>query len=355
MFVVADPSITSHNNQPFHLCMIQLPVPPQVTPPLTLLLLLLVLLSVSVASFSRAWQSSDVSFPRRPFQPHLAPRKMVVPPPPLDAAMNDNNDNDNDDDPKNVQGMVNQHKASVQANSTTHPIQNHADHVRHQATVFDDMAPYFATRQTVPPALVPVYQHLGQQIICQAQPRRILDVACGAGALFEYLLMPPAGGGSDGNPQPQVHHHITGVDVSANMVAAAQETARALLQKNNATTIDVIQSDISAYSPGAQRFDVIILNACWGNLYEPAVVLRHLCQDVLRPDGGQIIVSHPLGAPFVQRLHTEDARTVPHLLPADTQAWAALLQEHQLPLVCTQLDLQFRNEPYYMARLEREK
>ena len=82
-------------------------------------------------------------------------------------------------------------------------------------------------------------------------------------------------------------------------------------------------------------YDAIIMNACFGNFYNPRDVLALFSghsstatttstttttssSSSSSSGGGNplIFISHPLGAAFVQDLHNQDATTVPHTLPS---------------------------------------
>lgn len=244
-----------------------------------------------------------------------------------------------------------------------------AEHLLRQRRVFDEMSNFFATKQTIPDELLPVYRHLASQIwdcIASADDDedsgdettiRILDVACGSGALFSFLLEQQNNAQSGANRR---RLEITGVDLSPEMVAAARKHAHALLSSSpDSTKIEVVESDVLQYTPNkadsTHLFDLIIVNACFGNFWNPANVLEHLAKNLLAPRGS-VVISHPLGAAFVARLHREDPLTVPHLLPTSLDEWRALLttRERQVPLLqCTSLDMTFRESPYYFARLEK--
>lgn len=223
------------------------------------------------------------------------------------------------------------------------------DHLRHQQRVFDDLSTVFASGDTVPAALVPVYQHLAQNIMSTIQQQRvaqtpiqtdskedepndiyrILDVATGTGAFYEYYMA--AADDMSDTTTAQMSLHITGVDLAPAMVELAVEHAAEVLlfdaksksvsesSRSGKHEISVVQGDIFQYAidDDSQLFDAIVANACFGNFCDQSAVLRHLTS--LLRTGGSLFITHPLGADFIRKLHKEDAATVPHLLPTVEQ------------------------------------
>jgi len=241
------------------------------------------------------------------------------------------------------------------------------DFLRHQQGVFDDMAAVFATGETVTPELVPVLEHLARSILQailtsrtdalrKAQARnitgtaasaentisqpiqklRLLDVAAGTGALWDYYLQAAAAA--------NISLEIVGVDLSAAMVRAAKAHAAVVLQQHNTAQdrtplhhdIQVVQADILQFTQNSdtdmELFDGVVMNACFGNFWNPTAVLDHVQRQWLR-ESGSLFVSHPLGSNFVAKLHRNDPTTVPHLLPTREQLYNTTLC---LPLVVTE-------------------
>jgi riboflavin kinase len=208
------------------------------------------------------------------------------------------------------------------------------DHLKHQQRVFDDLSTLFASGDTVPAALIPVYQHLCQKFMSTMQQQRaaqadsqkeeeepdniyrILDVATGTGAFFEYYM---AAADNAETSTSKMSLHIAGQDLAPAMVKLAKEHAANVLS-SHATAgkheISVVQGDILQYDLDADDsplFDAIVANAVFGNFWDQTAVLKHLAS--LLRTGGSLFITHPLGADFVKKLHNEDADTVPHLLP----------------------------------------
>ena len=221
--------------------------------------------------------------------------------------------------------------------------------LQHQQEMFDNMAPVFAEKQTIPPELIPIYETLASKIVASLKMERdqltmgdgkeemdgasfgLLDVAAGTGALWPFLL--------EEATRRNMKLRIQGVDLSPQMVQHAQEHAQYLLEQYKEHEIEVVVGDIMDY-PGILvdakttedtndepstplKFDGIVCNACWGNFLSQARVLQHLTTLLQSANKnvnatapfGKLFITHPLGANFVQQLHESDPRTVPHLLP----------------------------------------
>jgi riboflavin kinase len=147
----------------------------------------------------------------------------------------------------------------------------------------------------------------------------ILDVACGTGVLWEFLI-------DEANKRSNLVLHITGVDLSPSMVTSGQDRSKELLTKSqegsgggSSHMIHVVQQDIVTYCRHhlngehtlAGPYDAVILNACFGNFWDPRQVLESIAPITT----GTVCISHPLGAKFVRELHEKDPITVPHVLP----------------------------------------
>uniref|UniRef100_A0A7S3L497 riboflavin kinase n=1 Tax=Amphora coffeiformis TaxID=265554 RepID=A0A7S3L497_9STRA len=252
---------------------------------------------------------------------------------------------------KHEDRMVARHKERISNDEAD--VTGPEQHLQHQKHVFDEMSDFFATQQTVPDELVPVYQHLALQI-WESRPEardeektttRIMDGACGSGALFPFLLEQAV--------ESDLPVEIVGVDVAPKMVAGAQEYASSLLRSRDDHIIQVVESDVLNFQLNEEddRFDVVILNACFGNFWNTSAVLEHICLRLLKQKGGSVIVSHPLGSNFVEKLNREDPTTVPHLLPASSDEWSVMTR--YLPLELKKMDFSFESNPYYFAWLQR--
>ena len=239
-----------------------------------------------------------------------------------------------------------------------------------QAKTFDEMAPIFAEKETIPEHLFPVYQTLAAKILepliqerqraaeertanesnndsytdgealdtpSSKQPFRILDVAAGTGALWPFWM--------DYAQRHGMTLDIQAVDLAPRMVELAQIHAEKLLATYPLHAIRVECGDIMQYmsssddgntneegsniqdesedeSATAKLYDAVICNACWANFYSPPDLLKHIADNLLQSHNsaadnmfGQLFITHPLGPGFIQDLHEADPQTVPHLLP----------------------------------------
>eukprot|EP00527_Entomoneis_sp_CCMP2396_P001536 CAMPEP_0198141934 /NCGR_PEP_ID=MMETSP1443-20131203/4848_1 /TAXON_ID=186043 /ORGANISM="Entomoneis sp., Strain CCMP2396" /LENGTH=536 /DNA_ID=CAMNT_0043804823 /DNA_START=109 /DNA_END=1719 /DNA_ORIENTATION=- len=217
------------------------------------------------------------------------------------------------------------------------------DFLKHQAQTFDEMAPVFAKKETIPEHLLHVYQTLAFKILevlineRQAasgvnedqdflRPYQILDVACGTGALWPFLL--------EKATAMNMTLLIQGLDLSPRMVECAKEHAASLLTPDSSHRIEVVCSDIMEYHGAPVEseeqnetttytsYDAVICNACWANFYSPQAILQHVTTNLLQSHKsakgqtfGRLFVTHPLGQDFIKELHDADPQTVPHLLP----------------------------------------
>ncbi|KAJ1625900.1 hypothetical protein T492DRAFT_1036553 [Pavlovales sp. CCMP2436] len=84
----------------------------------------------------------------------------------------------------------------------------------------------------------------------------------------------------------------------------------------------------------AGGFGAVVFNSCFGNMHSPRAALAAACS-AASPRGGRVVISHPLGRAFVERLRAEDPSVVPHALPADAAELGALAEG--LPLRLMQL------------------
>eukprot|EP00965_Chrysotila_dentata_P177487 5862728-Pleurochrysis_carterae.AAC.1 len=81
----------------------------------------------------------------------------------------------------------------------------------------------------------------------------------------------------------------------------------------DAGTSDGTHDEAAAIDP----VDVVIFNACFGNLWsQPSALCT--AASLLLPNG-RVLISHPLGRGFVDELRASDPQTVPHSLPSREQ------------------------------------
>jgi len=306
-------------------------------------------------------------------------------------------------------------------------------HLQHQQRVFDSMSQWFAPdrQNEVTPELVPVYQAMAKNMMTQLLNRehydqqqknrvqksptnagtgieesntgtmstknktrktlRILDIACGTGVLWDFLLEAAASAADkeeDDDQSTTISLDIVGVDLSPSMIEYATQRVQKLLlspDNNNDThkeddddnidqevssmpssakhSINLFVGDIVQYLQQQQQqepFDGIILNACFGNFYNPGQVLANIPYSSSDSPPTTIFISHPLGATFVQQLHDQDPKTVPHTLPLSTiemvEKWTFGLPG-LVPMTLhhkgTMMDDTTTSSDYYMMTLKR--
>mmetsp|Transcript_14746 Transcript_14746/g.27725 ORF Transcript_14746/g.27725 Transcript_14746/m.27725 type:complete len:574 (-) Transcript_14746:3158-4879(-) len=232
--------------------------------------------------------------------------------------------------------------------STTTAVEKHLDH---QQKVFDEMSHFFGSEEATPPEVEPVLDYLVKKALVQCMQEkegervRVMDVACGAGALFSSYIKAAEELG--------VELDIRGIDLSPQMTKFAMQNSKELVEKYNGKhSIECYQAgdfvrfvmgmnsckesvigfdygrSNSAEDDVREKFDVCVMNACFGNFLDldSAVTAASTCLKV----GGVFVISHPLGSSFVEKLHVENSATVPHCLP--TQNRLVEMFTHQ-PLV----------------------
>jgi SAM-dependent methyltransferase len=171
-------------------------------------------------------------------------------------------------------------------------------HNKRQQEVFDSAAEFFASPEASPPEVEATLDALAARICEPSRPEaafRVLDVGSGTGCLSRRYDN-AATGGAD----------VTGVDLSPEMVKAARAKG------GNPTYVVADIVDYAAEHSG-EPYDAVVFNACFGNIFDRSAALR-AAASVLAP-GGRAVITHPLGAAFVDELHERDASVVPAGLP----------------------------------------
>jgi len=104
--------------------------------------------------------------------------------------------------------------------------------------------------------------------------------------------------------------------------------------------------DVVDLPVGLGCFDVIFFNAMFGNVWDQGETLQFSASRLNA--AGRLLISHPMGAAFVQELHRGDPDMVPHTLPDRTEI-AIIIEGSSLKLN------HFRDEPdLYLAILEKQ-
>lgn len=200
----------------------------------------------------------------------------------------------------------------------------------HQAAFFDKQAFWYCSEKATPHEVhqrlesmfVEVKKHLKEHRLIASN---ILDVGSGAGVLIPYY------------EKYFLPKNIVAIDLSTKQL----DNLKAKYPK-----VEAIVGDIASFD-SKTPFDLIFCNACFGNFYSQRDVLRNISN--LLSDSGVLIISHPLGANFVEKLHQQDQNTVLHILPNNLTDYQTLLID--IPLSLEKLIF---DNPYYLAILKRQ-
>lgn len=214
--------------------------------------------------------------------------------------------------------------------------QHHEDgdkqpYIETQRKYFDGLAGKFA--QPIPEEIL----ERTRRIVASANlgpDTRILDVATGAGALIVHFL--------EFGAKPQ---NIVGVDLSDEMLRIArQRFSDVFLYRGDFCDLRL---PLPAVFPShIELFDVVFFNGCFGNMFDQQEALT-VAANLLAAEG-QIVISHPLGARFVESLHRNEPHIVPHRLP-DRDELQDLCLKTGLEVVSTDLQNDF-----YLANLRKK-
>lgn len=180
--------------------------------------------------------------------------------------------------------------------------ENRRQHNLYQRQVFDKNVEFF--RQPIPEDV----QRRTQQIVAAAKLKagdRVLDVGTGTGVLIPHIRR---FGVTD----------LIGCDLSEPMLAEARKRY---------PEVQVWCGDVIDFPSQLGPFDAIFFNAVFGNMWDQRETLSVSAE--LLAEGGRIIISHPMGAAFAEKLAAEDPKMVPHPLPGKERL-ADLIRE--LPL-----------------------
>lgn len=200
--------------------------------------------------------------------------------------------------------------------------QEKLEHTRLQKSYFDERADIF--KLPIPDDV----QERTRSIIAAArltENSRVLDVATGTGVLIQHILEAavPAS-------------NIVGCDLCETMLSEA---------RTRYPSISFWLGDFIDFPLDRGPFDAIFFNACFGNFLDQESVIEHAAS--LLAAGGRIVISHPMGARFVEGLHDHEPEIVPHLLP-ERETLEALSTQFALSLEF------FQSEPkLYIAVLRR--
>ena len=242
------------------------------------------------------------------------------------------------------------------------------DHLSNQAEAFDMMAPMFSRSDGLPPDTAAVVNHIAvtflQEVVEVRQNGaimrgeepptkiRLLDIGCGAGVLFRFMMIEANNLGID--------LHITGVDVSEKMIEAGKGHALNVLKDNvigagggdqqQYHSIECVADDFVNYltEKDDSIYDGVIANSCFANFYDSDASMKAMAQSIC--EDGIVCVAHPVGSEFVQGLHDFNPKVTPHLMPTMKQ-YDDLTQPYPLTSLSFQETLEWNNQtlPLYYA------
>ncbi len=165
---------------------------------------------------------------------------------------------------------------------------------------------------------------------------KILDVGTGTGVLIEHFLAFGI-----------LAQNILGLDLTLSMLVQAEQ---------NYPQVNFCHSDFLDFTKQSRFylnnelshfnydvFDIIFFNACFGNIFNQDAAIAKAC--ILMNPGGKIVISHPMGAQFVQKLHVFEPHIVPYPLP-DLPVLNYFCQTYNL-----KLDLFEDESDFYLAIL----
>ncbi|MDZ4835356.1 MAG: methyltransferase domain-containing protein [Candidatus Melainabacteria bacterium] len=196
-------------------------------------------------------------------------------------------------------------------------------YIQTQRQYFDERVDFF--RAPVPAAI----QARTRRIVESAGLReksRVLDVGTGVGVLVAHFL-------EFGVSQ----ENIVGLDLSQEMLRGA---------KSRFPDVFFCQSDIAdvglplpkEFPANIECFDVVFFNACFGNMWNQQEAVMAAVR--LLDAEGLIVISHPLGARFVDSLRRNEPHIVPHQLP-EREKLEALCSESNLAVVSADIQDDF--------------
>lgn len=180
-------------------------------------------------------------------------------------------------------------------------------HLEMQKRYFDQRVDFFC--QPIPES---IQERTGQIVASSGLEKdsAVLDVGTGIGVLIGHFL------------EEGLHvNKIVGCDLSSRMLARARKK----YPEVHFWLGDIVDLSIPLppdFPAGLKSFSFVFFNACFGNMFDQVEALKAASR--LTRGRGTIVISHPLGAAFVDSLHRSEPEIVPHPLPSldDYQSWA---------------------------------
>ena len=154
-----------------------------------------------------------------------------------------------------------------------------------------------------------------------------VDVSAGMLKALERIHGGRNGGGGEEKEEEEEEEEKEADDVDKN---SSTSPSPPLL--GNLPSIRTWLGDIESVPPFQAPFDACFFNAVFGNVFDQRSSLLAAAL-LLRPGKGRIVVAHPMGRGWHDRLRAADTEIVPHALPEDAEKWAELLRGLPLELV----------------------
>ncbi|MBX9686304.1 MAG: class I SAM-dependent methyltransferase [Candidatus Obscuribacterales bacterium] len=197
------------------------------------------------------------------------------------------------------------------------------EHVDFQRSYFDRNVQFFLN--PIPEDVIERSKEIAALILRNPE-QRILDVGTGCGAFLKHY-----------HNQGVPYENMLGCDLSSQMLEQA---------RRNYPEVKFWQGDVLDLPFDFGSFDLVVFNACFGNIIDQFSVLKN-CAERLK-EAGRIAISHPMGNSFVAELKAQEPELVCTLMPEREKLldWGKKLS---MKLIC------YRDEPkLFLAILEKE-
>ncbi|GAB5361817.1 hypothetical protein AAMO2058_000745200 [Amorphochlora amoebiformis] len=166
-------------------------------------------------------------------------------------------------------------------------------------TFITSTAGYFASLKPPEPQEAHGMLRIAQLATVHLGPNnRLLDVGTGTGDMVPFYLQ------GDGFNASQV----VGIDISPGMIERAREKFPSAV---------FVCGDVDTMlleGLGGKRFESIVINACISHFWDPVATIARLADQFLQTEG-KLIISHPRGREFIDRMRGKDNSLFRHGLP----------------------------------------
>lgn len=144
----------------------------------------------------------------------------------------------------------------------------------------------------------------------ELQQKRVLDLGCGGGILSESLARAGA--------------HVTGIDLSPDVIQVARDHAQEQALDIQYECIDV--ADLTAQKPG--YFDIVVCMEMLEHVPNPALIVEYACQ-LVKP-GGELFLSTINRTPKAYVFAILGAEYILNILPRKTHDYHKFIQPAEL-------------------------